>query len=500
MCQTDKQTTSLSSKPPQAISFFRTENIPGTFGVNSNITWTFDGTTDLSQVTGYDMQLSKSSEFLGTVREIFNIPSNDRSWVVNATATPLWNEQIYVRMRSIGKLRLKGVWSKITERWWTGSDCSDSQYLNDESNNPILWQCVDCPIGADCTAKSTFLGVKAEFGYYRLKEHQIGQVLSNSNINTTTAITTSTATIFVKCLYPGACLGGKNRALKGRYLSFDTKTDYSLLDSPESCNEELGFRNGSRLCHGCTRNWRRFSRDECRKCSDETSNWLFMVLGFLFILGALVWFVRSSIKEAGKTTVSESVQKIIINYLQVAALFGAFPLRWPNAISTLFQIQGSFSTLGEHLLNPDCVAYVSQNSEAQLHYGKQLGYLILPWFMVLSAFFVWKGLAHKNSRDFSKRAPATKMMNEALTPSLDSGAVSLSSDTATDDIVLTTNSGTRVTVSGMLNELTYKDKWVSSFFFFFHQHIIVLSLPPQINYNATKFTHFFFCRLFLSAC
>jgi hypothetical protein len=146
MCQTDKQTTSLSSKPPQAISFFRTENIPGTFGVNSNITWTFDGTTDLSQVTGYDMQLSKSSEFLGTVREIFNIPSNGRSWVVNATATPLWNEQIYVRMRSIGKLRLKGVWSKITERWWTGSDCSDSQYLNDESNNPILWQCVDCPI------------------------------------------------------------------------------------------------------------------------------------------------------------------------------------------------------------------------------------------------------------------------------------------------------------------------------------------------------------------
>ena len=85
--------------------------------------------------------------------------------------------------------------------------------------------------------------------------------------------------------------------------------------------------------------------------------------------------------------------------------------------------------------------------------------------MVLSAFFVWKGLAHKNSRDFSKRAPATKMMNETLTPSLDSGAAPLSSDTATDDIVLTTNSGTRVTVSGMLNELTYKDKWVSSFFF-----------------------------------
>ena len=59
-----------------------------------------------------------------------------------------------------------------------------------------------------------------------------------------------------------------------------------------------------------------------------------LVLGSLLILGALAGLVLNAIKEAGRTTVSESVQKIIINYLQVAALFGNFPLRWVRNIFT----------------------------------------------------------------------------------------------------------------------------------------------------------------------
>ena len=280
------------------------------FSMNSNITWRFDEDADLSQITSFEMELSYSSEFLGHVRRVSNIPPSARSWVTNATTTPLWNEVVFSRMRSVGKLSLKGEWSKVSDRWDTGHDCSEQQYLDDESSNEAKeWRCEECPSGADCTAKSTYFGVKAQFGYFRILPKK-----------------------YMRCLYAGACLGGTNRALSGRYLSVNGSKDYALLDPPEQCNEDLGFRNGSRLCHGCKRGWRRYSRDECALCSDATRNWLLMVLGSLLILGALAGLVLNAIKEAGRTTVSESVQKIIINYLQVAALFGNFPLRWVRNI------------------------------------------------------------------------------------------------------------------------------------------------------------------------
>ena len=86
-----------------------------------------------------------------------------------------------------------------------------------------------------------------------------------------------------------------------------------------------------------------------------------MILGVLVVLGALVFIAGTAIQDAGNQDPSESVQKILINYLQVAALARAFPLRWPAALQGLFEFQGAVSTLGDHLVNPDCVAGVSDD-------------------------------------------------------------------------------------------------------------------------------------------
>ena len=56
-------------------------------------------------------------------------------------------------------------------------------------------------------------------------------------------------------------------------------------------------------------------------------------------------------------------------------------------METLFEIQGAVSTLGEHLVNPDCVAKVS--SAAELYYSKQQAFAMLPFGLTVGAFLFW---------------------------------------------------------------------------------------------------------------
>ena len=45
---------------------------------------------------------------------------------------------------------------------------------------------------------------------------------------------------------------------------------------------------------------------------------------------------------------------IIINYLQLSSLTAGMDVPWPNVLGFVFEIQGVISTIGEHLLSPDC--------------------------------------------------------------------------------------------------------------------------------------------------
>jgi len=63
-------------------------------------------------------------------------------------------------------------------------------------------------------------------------------------------------------------------------------------------------------------------------------------------------------------------------------------LSWPKIIREFFEIQGAFSTLGDHLLNPDCA--VPFATAADLFYEKQIGYLLLPPSLVVVIYLFWK--------------------------------------------------------------------------------------------------------------
>ena len=68
----------------------------------------------------------------------------------------------------------------------------------------------------------------------------------------------------------------------------------------------------------------------------------------------------------------------------------------------MFQIQGATSTLGEHLVNPDCLA--EKLSPSELYYAKQIGFAILPFGVVLFSFAFWQATGKYRQIDyFAKR-------------------------------------------------------------------------------------------------
>ena len=105
------------------------------------------------------------------------------------------------------------------------------------------------------------------------------------------------------------------------------------------------------------------------------------------ILSGLTFIAGAAIASAGKQELSESVQKILLNYFQVAAMIRIFPLRWPPELEGLFDFQGAVSTVGEHLVNPDCVT--SSATAAELFYSKRATFAFLPLLVVLLAFAFW---------------------------------------------------------------------------------------------------------------
>jgi hypothetical protein len=219
-----------------------------------------------------------------------------------------------------------------------------------------------------------------------------------------------TYTMFAQCVYPPACLGAPNIELKNQYFeSVNNRTDLALVGFPytkttnTTCAAHLAFRKQSRLCHTCNITSRRQGVGKCETCPDRGLTIFLMILGCLITLAVIIFLVASAISDAGKIKLSESIQKITLNYLQVIAFAQKFPLRWPRVLVDLFEFQGAISTVGEHLLSPDCLS--TTTSPAELFYSKQIMFAVSPFIVISCSFLFWfvYGCCSGN-RFFTKRA------------------------------------------------------------------------------------------------
>ena len=160
------------------------------------------------------------------------------------------------------------------------------------------------------------------FGWWKIPQDERQQAKKTLE----DALTTADNLMFTECLFPPACLGAANPLLFERYPEAKNTTKY-IQDATSSCNVPLGFNTTSRLCHTCTSGYRRQGSNRCSKCPDAGANWGLILLGGLVIFLVLAFIVIDTISEAGEEQLSASLQKIILNYLQVVTLFGSFPLR-----------------------------------------------------------------------------------------------------------------------------------------------------------------------------
>ena len=97
-------------------------------------------------------------------------------------------------------------------------DCDRAnEYLN-MSGELYDWKCNVCPQGGYCVGEDvTWKDVKPSFGYWRIEPWSED---ASSN--------------FSECLYPLACLGGTNFAMRGKFVIGDI--DYAMKNGEESCN------------------------------------------------------------------------------------------------------------------------------------------------------------------------------------------------------------------------------------------------------------------------
>ena len=324
--------------------------------------------------------------------------------------------------------------------WTTAHDCSvQDLYLNRTIlSYPKYYKCEQCPIGASCAGKLTWSDVRPFFGFYRLgasnarasgKPFSSGKVLHEAYRNN-----------FTKCRFPPACLGARNFNMKGLFQTCDSTEsqinaqrdicDPSQQESSEGCNIEAGFRNlcnlttsdgyttqvtqTSHICNICSRCRQGYQRSsqglgfKCDKCPPRNQNGLRIALGSFLALVLAMLLVKLGMNDVLEGNPSDAMNRILLNFMQVLAVFAAFPLKWPTAILEMFKISQTISVLGESLVNPDCELSWSPSN---IFYNKMLGWAAVPPTIIFLCFLFWRTFACCKRLSFTEEVDA-KPVNE----------------------------------------------------------------------------------------
>jgi len=187
------------------------------------------------------------------------------------------------------------------------SDCSEFEYLDDSSTNPEDWECVACPVGASCVGDIVWSGVLAKFGWSRCHNNNAA---------------------FEHCAFSGACLGGKNPALVGKFLEDEIDlADCKSGNCTARCN--TAYVNGSLLCGQCAYN---YSHDgltgRCDTCPPLVENIGVAIAGGLLALLGIFVFIQITLSDGGHLDESDGAKSIGLSFIQLISLLVTFPIAW----------------------------------------------------------------------------------------------------------------------------------------------------------------------------
>jgi hypothetical protein len=245
--------------------------------------------------------------------------------------------------------------------WITAADCTVSQYLDDRKNQSE-WSCEACREGISCADKhltlSNLKSAAVLFGWARCPSTDVE-----------------------KCPFSAACLGASNPALYGKY-----KGDPARLNHNESCNEAYqGF-----LCGACAPGFSHIPGDlsgKCDRCPEPGANSAVAAVGMLLAVLGIFVYIRMTLSDGGSKDTADGIKSIGLSFVQIISLLATFPVPWARMFTTLFQIGGAVTVLGQHFVNLKCM--LPSYSEAEVFYSSRIAWALLPPLLSGACVLTW---------------------------------------------------------------------------------------------------------------
>jgi hypothetical protein len=213
-------------------------------------------------------------------------------------------------------------------------------------------------------------------------------------------------------------------------LKDDIRANIMMYANYTQCDILNGY--SGRLCQACLPGWARRGQYGCMKCPPVESQLLLVILGAfggLFAMVVVVWIV---ISDAGSTSTASTLKRIILNHMQLVSICLNFDLNWSPAAKELFTYMGYLSSIGEQLIQADCIlneqtrvyyqqvppALPDSNPDVQFRpfYIIQLIYTFLAFGCITAAGIFWLMKASCHTKHFEKRRQAKiqKDVNRAM--------------------------------------------------------------------------------------
>ena len=275
--------------------------------------------------------------------------------------------------------------------WRIKSDCSHTQFLNDSSENETDYECVACPAGASCVGDINATGIRTLFGWSRCPAQK--RVASSS-----------VGLIFERCQFMGSCLGQRNEQLQGRFVF--NGTDPAMCQAPDrdsniasvhackqGCNVHAGYRKDGRQCAACKSG---FSHGDlsgrCDKCPDASANLGLAVVGGVVGIVGVVVLVQITLGDSeaislGNVDSADAIKAICLSFIQVFTLLVTFPIQWPEVFTFLFQVGGTITVMGEHLVNLKC--FFIDKTEAEVFFLMRIVWAVVPVCLLMMCVCTW---------------------------------------------------------------------------------------------------------------
>ena len=205
----------------------------------------------------------------------------------------------------------------------SGLDCKDTEFLNDTSGFKGYWECVPCSLvdGADCHGDARWTNLKPLFGWYQIPKIELSSPYSTH--------------IFAECLYPPACPGAPNVALKEKYVVYDeikeVNIDLAMQPAPQGsphCATHLGFQ--SNLDFIFVQKWLCVARmvsdaPHLEKSIYDSGVWSWF-LSILFFCSAYMSpdTLLQDFRRLQTAHAHSVLKRILLSLLQMLSLFGLF--------------------------------------------------------------------------------------------------------------------------------------------------------------------------------